>query len=390
MLVENLTVPFDRRMWQEAQTLRDGGYQVAVICPKGQQWQKAYENLDGVHIYRYPPPAEAHGKLAYVWEYSYSWAATALLSLVVFARHGFDIIHTANPPDIYFTLARLYKFLGKKFVFDQHDLCPEVFMSRFGTREGLIPRLLFLLEAQTYGTADIVLATNESYREVAMTRGGKPGDRVFVVRSAPDLAKFHAVPPEPSLREGKQYLVTYLGVMAPQDGVDYLIRSIGHVVHDCGRRDIRFVLIGGGDSWHDLKKMAEDAGLAEYVHFTGRIPDIDLQRYLSSADLGVAPDPKNELNDVSTMNKILEYMAVGLPIVSFDLKESRFSAQDGAVYATPNDERDFAQKIVELLDDPARRATMGEKNRVRLREKLSWDYTRIELLRAYAYLRTRR
>lgn len=390
MLVENLTVPFDRRMWQEAQTLRDGGYQVSVICPKGGQWQKGYENLDGVHIYRYAPPPEAHGKLAYVWEYSYSWAATALLSLVVFARHGFDIIHTANPPDIFFTLARLYKFLGKKFVFDQHDLCPEVFMSRFGTREGLIPRLLFLLEAQTYNTADIVLATNESYREAAITRGRKSPDKVFVVRSAPDLSKFYEVPADPSLREGKRYLVAYLGVMAPQDGVDYLIRSIDHVVHQLGRTDIRFVLIGGGDSWHDLKQMAEDRGLAEWVHFTGRIPDADLQRYLSSADVGVAPDPKNELNDVSTMNKILEYMAVGRPIVSFDLKESRFSAQDGAVYATPNDELDFARKIVELLDDPARRAEMGERNRVRLREKLSWDYTRIELLRAYAHLRTRR
>jgi glycosyltransferase involved in cell wall biosynthesis len=389
MLVENLPVPFDRRMWQEALALREAEYQVSVICPKGGPWQKSYENLEGVHIYRYPPPRETQTKLSYVWEFTYCWAASALLSLVVFARHGFDIIHAANPPDTFFLLARLYKFLGKKFVYDQHDLCPEVFLSRFGTRGGLIPRLLVLLEKLSYRAADVVLSTNLSYRQVALTRGGVPADRVFVVRSGPDTERFRPRPPDPSIRNGHQHLVCYLGVMAPQDGVDYLLRSIRYIVHERKRNDVRFVLIGSGDCFNQLRAMADDMQLNGSVHFTGRISDDDLQRYLSSADVCVAPDPKNELNDVSTMNKVLEYMAMARPIVAYDLKETRFSAGDGAVYATPNDEADFARKVLDLLDDPERSRAMGLRNRQRLEATLAWEYNKRELLRAYETLARR-
>ena len=332
MLVENLPVPFDRRMWQEARTLRDAGWQVSVICPKGGDWRKSYEHLEGIHVYRYSPPAETRSKLSYVWEFLYCWAATAILSLVVFARHGFDVIHTANPPDTFFLLARLYKFLGKKFVYDQHDLCPEVFSARFGMRRGVLYRLLLFLEQQSYRAADVVLATNQSYRRVAIERGHVPPERVFVVRSAPTRDRFRPAPADPAARNGRRYLVCYLGVMAPQDGVDYLIRSIGHVVHDHRRDDIQFVLIGGGDSFEDLRTLAGELRLDGAVHFTGRVSDDDLQRYLSSADVCVAPDPKNDLNDVSTMNKVLEYMACGRPIVAFDLQETRFSAGEGALY----------------------------------------------------------
>ncbi|MDI6808903.1 MAG: glycosyltransferase family 4 protein [Candidatus Eisenbacteria bacterium] len=387
ILVENLPVPFDRRVWLEANTLRENGYSVSVICPKGSGARASYEELEGIRIYRYPTPPPTKGRASYIWEFVYCWLATFFLSIKVLVRDRFKIIHACNPPDTFFVLGAIYKLLGKKFVFDQHDLCPEVFLARFKARKRTLYKILLLLEKWTYKTADIVLATNLSYKEIAMKRGGVPEDRLFVVRSAPDLNRFHSVEPVESLRKGRKYLVSYLGVMAPQDGVDHLLQSIDHIVKTAKRRDIHFAIIGSGDSFASLKRMSSELELDEYVEFTGRIPDRDVERYLSTSDVCVSPDPKNELNDVSTMNKVLEYMAMSKPVVAFDLKETSFSVRGGALYAVPNDVKDFAKKILALIDDEKLRKRMGEENRKRFVQELSWELNKKELLKGYASLR---
>ena len=384
ILVENLTVPFDRRVWLEARTLRDAGYQVSVVCPKGESYRKSFEVLDGIRIYRYPTPPPTKGRASYIWEFIYCWFMTALLSLKVLSNEGFDVIHACNPPDTFFVLGWFYKLFGKKFVYDQHDLCPEVFLARFGASRGWTYKFLLALEKWTYNTADIVISTNESYKETASGRGKVPPEKIVVVRSAPDVNRFSPVEPILELKRGREYLVSYLGVMAPQDGVDYLIRSIDHIVRVRKRDDIHFVLIGSGDSYLELREMTSSLGLDAHVQFTGRIPDSEVERYLSTSEVCVSPDPKNDLNDFSTMNKILEYMALGRPIVAYDLKETRVSAGEGALYAVANDYRDFGDKILELLDDGERRRVMGEHNSRKLREGLSWEHSKGDLLRAYS------
>jgi glycosyltransferase involved in cell wall biosynthesis len=324
-----------------------------------------------------------------VWEFLYCWLQTARLSLVVSARRGFDVIHAANPPDTFWAIAALFKPFGKRYVFDHHDLCPELYVARFGARrEGdLLHRALGLLERLQFATADLVISTNESYREVAIRRGGKrPGD-VVVVRSGPSRERFATTgTPDPALRRGRRFLVAYLGVMAPQDGVDHLLRAARHLVHDMGRDDVSFTLIGAGDSFDDLRAMNRELGLEDHVQFTGRIPDADVERILATADVCVSPDPLNPLNDVSTMNKILEYMACGRPIVCYDLREHRYSAAEGALYAEPNRVEDLAAKIERLLDDPALRERMGQYNRRRFLESMAWEYSRGQLMRAYETL----
>lgn len=390
IIVENLTVPFDRRVWLEAQALTAAGYQVSVICPKGESYTKSYEVLENIRIYRYPIPPPTEGTGSYIWEFVYCWCMTAWLSLKVHLRGGFDVIHACNPPDTFFALARIYKLFGKKFIYDQHDLCPELFLARFGAPKSWMYKALVALEKWTYNTADVVLSTNRSYKSVATGRGGVPPENVVVVRSAPDIKRFSPVEPEVELKKGRRYLVSYLGVMAPQDGVDYLIKAADHIIKTCKREDVHFVLIGSGDSYPELRSLTTELGLDDHIDFTGRIPDRDVERYLSTAEVCVSPDPKNDMNDSSTMNKILEYMALGRPIVAFDLKETRYSAGDGAVYAKANDYRDFGDKILELLDDEEKRKAMGERNIRRLREQLSWDNSKEYLLKAYEMLKERR
>lgn len=387
-LSENLPLPFDRRVWLELGALRDGGYEVSAICPMGERWTAAYEVIDGIHIWRYPPPPPARGFLSYAWEFLYCWLQTARLSLVVLRRRGFDIIHAANPPDTFWALAALYKPFGKRYVFDHHDLCPELYVSRFGERKSgsLAHRVLQAMEWAQFRTADLVISTNESYRKVAITRGHVRPERVRVVRSGPSRERFATVQqPDPSLKRGKPYLVAYLGVMAPQDGVDHLLRAARHLV-DQGRDDIAYTLVGAGDSFEDLKQLSNALGLDGRVCFTGRIPDPEVVRILSTADVCVVPDPLNPLNDVSTMNKVLEYMACARPIVAYDLREHRESAAEGALYARPNDEQDLGAQIVRLLDDPSLRETMGAYNRRRFLERMAWEYSAGELLDAYASL----
>jgi glycosyltransferase involved in cell wall biosynthesis len=383
ILVENLTLPFDRRVWLESRALTEAGYHVSVICPVGPPYTARYECLEGVHIYRYPAPPPTRTRLDYVWEFAHCWLHTAWLSLRVSREQGFDVIHACNPPDTFWLLGLFYKvFGGKKFLFDQHDLCPEVFLSRFGVGGGILHRMLLWLEACTYRTADLVVATNESYRDTALSRGHMPEDRVVVVRSGPERNRFKGVPEDPGRRRGRRYLVSYLGVMGPQDGVDYLLRS-ARSLKDRGRDDVAYTLIGDGDSFPDLVSLAAELGLADDVLFTGRISDDEVEAILSSSDVCVSPDPKNPLNDVSTMNKVIEYMALGKPMVAFDLTETRTSAGDAALYAVPNDVDDFAARVAQLLDDPGLRRTMGRVGRQRFQERLAWEFSKGELVSAY-------
>ena len=388
-LSENLPLPFDRRVWMELNALSAAGFEVSAICPMGEQWTAPYEVLDGIHVWRYPPPPATSGFLSYVWEFLYCWLQTARLSVVVLARRGFDVIHAANPPDTFWAIAAFYKLFGRRYVFDHHDLCPELYVARFGERrQGSLPhRVLRWLERMQFRTADLVISTNESYRQIAIARGAMPPGRVFVVRSGPSRERFATVRPvDESLKGGRRHLVAYLGVMAPQDGVDHLLRAAHRLVHERNRDDVAFRLVGAGDSFDELKRMSSALGLDPVVTFTGRISDAEVERVLATADVCVCPDPLNPLNDVSTMNKILEYMACGRPIVAYDLREHRFSAGDGALYAAPNDEHDLAARIERLLDDEPLRAKMGAYNRRRFLESMAWEYSRGELLRAYGVL----
>ena len=359
VLVENLSVPFDRRVWQESRALVEAGHEVVVICPRGTKRDtEPYAVIEGVEIHRYPLEAATGGPLGYVKEYGAALFHSLRLAFRAGRKGRFDVIHACNPPDLLFLVALPFKVRGTRFLFDHHDLVPELFESRFGGK-GMLYKVSVALERLTFAMADVVISTNESYRDVAIRRGRMAPDHVHVVRSAPDLTRFTPVPPDPALKRGKQHLVCYLGVMGPQDGVDYALRAIARLRDDLGRDDIHAAFIGSGDAFDDLVALSRELGLEDRVEFTGRVPDATVQAYLSSADVCLAPDPLNPLNDVSTMNKIVEYMAMSRPIVSFDLREARVSAGDAAVYATPNDEGEFASLVAELLDDPARRAEMG-------------------------------
>jgi glycosyltransferase involved in cell wall biosynthesis len=385
MLVENLPSPFDRRVWQEASTLRDAGYVVSIVCPTGKGYEKRFEEIAGIHIWRYGLPAEAEGALGYALEYAAALFWTLLLSVRVALTRGVDIVHACNPPDLLFLIGGLFKLCGRKFVFDHHDINPELYEAKFGRRD-FFYRLLLALERWTFRTADISIATNESYKRIATGRGGMPAARVFVVRSGPSLERLKVLPPQPALKRGRRYLVGYVGVMAEQEGIDYLLRAARHIVRDLGRRDVHFGLVGGGTSLEAMKALAQELGIADFVTFTGRVPDEALLAMLNTADVCVNPDSANEMNDKSTMNKIMEYMALGKPMVQFDLAEGRYSAQRASLYARRNDALDLAAKIVELLDDPARRAEMGKYGRRRVEHELAWTHEAPKLLAAYEAL----
>lgn len=385
ILVENLPVPFDRRVWMEATTLKEAGYQVSIICPRG-TYPLLREKLDGISIYRYPLSSR-DGLFGHTVEYITAMVMTTLLTLLVCFTEGFDIIQSANPPDLFFLIAIFFKPFGKKFVFDHHDLMPEICDSRWsGWKRSVTRTLSVWAERLTFLTADHVISTNESYKEVAITRGKYPPERVAVIRSAPRLHRFRAVEPVEKWRCGRKYQVAYLGVMGPNDGLEYLLRSIDQIIHQYHREDIQFTLVGGGDLQPVIKQMSHAMKLDEFVTFTGRVPDDQMIEILSSADLCVAPDPKDPLNNLSTMNKMIEYMALGKPIVSFDLKESMISAGEASVYAEANDTVKFADQVVKLLEDPERRRRMGEIGRTRFETFLAWEFQEQTLLNLYKSL----
>ena len=372
-------------MWQEATTLRDAGYGVSIICPTGKGWEKKFEAIDGIDIWRYDLPNEAEGALGYLIEYSAALAFSFALSLKVLFKKGFHVIHACNPPDLFFLIGGFYKLFGKKFLFDHHDANPELYEAKFG-RRNLFYRLLCIFEKLTFRTADVSIATNESYRRIALTRGGMDPDKVFVVRSGPSLERMKIQKPDAKLRQGKKHLVGYVGVMGKQEGIDLLLQAVRSLVFDLQRKDVQFGIVGGGTSLEEMKALARDLGVADYVTFTGRVPDAELLAVLNTADVCVNPDVANEMNDISTMNKIMEYMALGKPIVQFDLAEGRYSAQEASLYAMRNDPEDFARKLVELLDDPERRRAMGEYGRRRVVEELEWRHEAPRLLAAYEAL----
>jgi glycosyltransferase involved in cell wall biosynthesis len=385
ILVENLPVPLDRRVWMEATTLVDAGYQVSVICPKG-KYSAFYEVMQNVRIYRYPLPS-LESVLGHFLEYAIALPFTFFLTFVVFFKDGFDVIQSANPPDFFFIIGGFFKMFGKKFIFDHHDLMPEICDSRWNGWKHKVAYLPSVwAEKQTFKTADWVIATNESYRQIAIRRGGVKPEKVVVVRSGPEIDKFKPVPVNDSWRNGKEYLVGYLGVMGPNDGMEYLLETINFIVHSLNRTDIHFILIGSGDLQPKLKKICTRFGLDDFVKFTGRLPDQQVKEILSTADLAVAPDPRDPLNDVSTMNKIIEYMALEKALVCFDLREAKVSAGDAAVYAKPNDAQDFALKVIELLEQPEKRKVMASYGRKRFLDSLAWDHQKKHLLRLYQEL----
>jgi glycosyltransferase involved in cell wall biosynthesis len=376
IIVQNLPVPFDRRVWLECEALTAAGYDVSVVCPKGKN-DPPREVLDGVTLLKYRPYAPGGGALGFVLEYAYSFFATAGLVLRARRDGKFEVLQACNPPDIFWPIARwLRRRDNSRFVFDHHDLCPELYDSRFPDKSALPKRGLLALERATFRTADHVVSTNASYAEIAIRRGSKAAAKVTVVRTGPDPDRLLRRAAVPALKRGRQHLVAYIGVMGPQDGVDLAIRAASHVVRDLGRKDVSFTFMGGGDSWAELVALRDQLGLQEYVELPGRVPDETVLEVLSTAAVGLSPDPKNPLNDVSTMNKTLEYMAFGLPIVAFDLKETRVSAGDAAVYIDSGDVAAYARAIVELIDDDAGREAMGRVGRVRIEEELGWPHQR--------------
>jgi glycosyltransferase involved in cell wall biosynthesis len=386
IIVENLPVPFDRRVWMEARTLRAAGYEVSVICPRGPFAESRYECLEGVHIYRHPLPLEASGKLGYVAEYASALFWEFVYSVRVWRERGFDAIQACNPPDFIFLVGAFYKYLfRKKFVFDHHDLNPELFEAKFGKR-GAIWKALRILERLTFKAADLSIATNESYRKVAVRRGGMTPDRVYVVRSGPDLNRVRAAPPDDRWKNGRKRLAAYVGVIGEQEGVDLLIEAMEHVVRVRGREDVQAVVMGSGPQFAAVRALAESKGLAPFMTFTGRVDDATLFTVLSTADICVNPDRPNAMNDQSTMNKTMEYMALGKAMVQFDLTEGRVSAGESSLYARNTDPGDFGDKMLELLDDPERRRIMGEFGRKRVQEELSWPHEAPKLLACYERL----
>jgi glycosyltransferase involved in cell wall biosynthesis len=390
ILVENLSVPFDRRVWQESQALVADGHQVTVICPTGQSQDREREAfIEGVRILRYPLQPATGGPRGYLREYSLALWHSLRLAIKVRLAGPVDVVHACNPPDLLFLVALALRPTGARFVFDHHDLVPELFMSRFPGGSAKLHRLTRLTERLTFAAADAVISTNESYRNIAIGRGKMPADRVVVVRSAPDPSRFVRQEPDGSLRRGKRYLLAYLGVMGPQDGVDYALRAIQLLRDKIGRDDVHCIVMGSGDEYEAMVDLRNQLGLADMVEFPGRVPDEFVQRCLSTADICLSPDPLNPLNNLSTMNKVVEYMAMGRPIVSFDLVEARVSAGDAAVYVPGNDEYAFAEAIDILLRDPRRRRKMSETG-LRRSSELSWEASRQALIEFYRRLLDRK
>jgi glycosyltransferase involved in cell wall biosynthesis len=383
IIVQNLSVPFDRRVWLECQALVSAGYQVAVVCPRD-YGDPDYQVLDGVELYKYRGYAPGGSGLSHVAEYAYSLVATALLTLKARRSGRFDVLQACNPPDIFWPIALVLRAIdGTRFVFDHHDLSPELYESSFPNGPRLPYRALLALERWTYRTADHVISTNDSYREIAITRGRKSPADVSVVRTGPDPQWLKCGTEFPELRRGHRFLAVYIGVMGPQDGVDIVVRAADIVVNKLGRDDVAFTMIGSGDCLEDLIALRDELGLADHVEFAGRVPDEVVTRVLSTADVGLCPEPKNPLNDLTTMNKSMEYMAFELPVVAFDLRETRVTAGDAAVYVTPNDEYEYARAIVALMDDEARRCHMGKLGRAHVEQNLAWAHQQRTYLNWY-------
>ena len=388
MLLQNNPYPLDPRVRREARALTDAGYRVTVIAPAG-PGQPRREVIDDVRVYRFPAPPDGQGLLGYLREYGQSMLAALRLAVLAFLNEGVDVIHAHNPPDTFVFIGALFKLLGKRFVFDHHDLAPEMYHARFpGRANPLVYRALVGLEVLSSRLADHVIVTNESYKTVAVERAGVCPERVTIVRNGPDASRLRPMEPDASLRSGAEIVIGYGGIIGVQDGLEYLLRALRHLVVDLGRTNFRCLVIGDGDALPATKALAAELGLNDRVRFTGWVADIGGQyaRYLSSADICIVPDPSNPYTDRSSMIKITEYMALGKPVVAFDMPEHRYTAQDAALYARPNDELELARKIAALMDDPERRRAMGELGRRRVEGQLAWSHSVPNLLAAYRTL----
>lgn len=383
IVVENLPVPLDRRVWLEATSLTEAGYQVSVICPQGQGWTKPYEEIQGVHIYRYPDPPEAHsGAVEYAREYLYSLWHMFRLARVVRRKHGFDVIHGCNPPDLIFLLGLWYRWRGVRYLFDHHDVCPEVYEAKFNKR-GLFYKVMLIWERMTFACASVSIATNESFRRIAIQRGKMRPDDVFVVRSAPKVDIFRPGPGDRSIRKGAATVMGYVGVIGQQEGMDLLVLAARHLIEDLGHKDVHFVIVGFGPELETVKADVAAKGLENHFTFTGPLFGDAMLAALNAVDIGVAPDPRNAMNDISTMNKVMEYMTLEKPVVQFDLTEGRASAEGASLYAKANDPKDFAAKIAWLIDNPDQGRSMGQAGRARVLDRLSWQHSVPHLLAAY-------
>lgn len=382
IVVENLPLPFDRRVWQEARTLKAAGASVSIICPTGKGFEKRHEAIEGIDIYRHSLPLEAKGAIGFLAEYGAALFWETVLAWKIFFKRKFDVIQGCNPPDLIFLVALPFKLFGVRYIFDHHDINPELYEAKFNKR-GFFWQLMVLFEKITFKVADVSIATNESYKKIAVERGGMKPERVHVVRSGPDLSRLKLVAPVDGWKNGREHMVGYVGVMGEQEGIDLLIDAVEYLVREKQREDIQFVLVGGGPALDDLKAMTAEKGLADFITFTGRAPDQELFEVLSTMALGVNPDRVNAMNDKSTMNKIMEYMSLEKPMVQFDVTEGRYSAQEASLYARANDPIDMADKIIDLVDDPDRRAQMGHYGRERVVKKLNWQHQIDPLLAAY-------
>lgn len=393
MLLENCPYPQDTRVRIEATALFAAGHQVTVIAP-GLREQPSRETVGGVLVCRYRAPRSGVGIRGFLWEYTYAMIATALLSLRIFVRSGFDVVHAHNPPDTFVVIAAFYKLFGKRFVFDHHDLSPEMYHARFPQGSGLPYRALLWFEKLTFRLADRVISTNDSLRQIAIDRGNVTPDRITIVRNGPQLERIDAAIPDPKFRQRAAFVFGYGGEMGVQDGLDYLLRALKHLIEDLGRSDFHCVLIGDGDARPMLEATTRSLGLENHVYFTGMITQAELFSIIAATDICLDPDPSNPYNDRSTMVKMIEYMALSKPIVAFDLPEHRVSAGEAALYARPNNELDFATKIAALMDDPERRAAMGRIGRQRVEDDLAWSFQADRLVGLYSQLaeatRTRR
>jgi glycosyltransferase involved in cell wall biosynthesis len=381
-IVENNSVPFDLRVWNEARAAREFGYDVTVICPSDSRKKDSRSLIDGIRIFRHPQVPEGSGKALLFLEYLNATFWELLLSLRVFATHPFHVIHGANPPDHIFLVAAPFKLFGVKYLFDHHDIAPENYVAKFG-KKGALHRLLLLMERVTFKSSDLVISTNESYKKIAMGRGGKRSEEIFVVRNGPDIERMPETLPDPKLREGFRYLVGYVGVLGQQEGIDNLLQAVDHIVRERKRTDVKFIIVGSGPHLKSLIKQSRDLGLEPYVQFTGYVPDGVLHAVLASSDVCVNPEFGNEFTDKSTMIKIMEYMTFAKPIVQFHTTEGEVSAGESAIYIRENSVPRFAAAILDLLDDPEQRAKMGAWGRKRIEERLGWAKQKQQLADAY-------
>ena len=385
-LIENISILRDRRVRQESAALAAAGCEVSVICPRLKTEPRPPSLLNGTRIYSYPQPWQGRGIFSYALEYGWSLATTSFLLFTVCLRHGVDVLHAANPPDLFFLLAAPLRLAGKKFVFDQHDLSPDIFLSKFGGLARLLHRLLLVLERCSYRFADLVIVTNESFRALAISRGRCPPEKVHVVRNNPDFSRFRCGRPDPELKRGAAFLAVYAGIMGTKTGVDRVVHAAHHIVRERGRNDVHFALLGGGDCRQRVQILARSLGMEPYISFPGFLGDAELLAWLSSADVCLAPDPPIQVNQLCTSIKIMEYMSCSKPTVCFDLAEAHYSAGPAAVYVQNDDPAQFGDAILELLDDPARRQRMGQAGLERVRQELNWERSRRALLAAYEQL----